>query len=62
MERGRVTPVAAQDHTNDRYVPRATGLGTQWGVFDRLEDRFVSDVELSTIPIERLAHEQLPTQ
>lgn len=38
-----------------RYIPRAfSANGTGWGVYDCLEERFLSDKEVLAIPTQRL--------
>ena len=49
------------DEANDRFVPRATAIYEgNWRVFDRLQDRFLTDREIKQIPEARLLGEQLP--
>jgi hypothetical protein len=53
----KTTPIGAplRGPHADRYVPRAfSNRGPGWGVFDRLEDRFLTDAETWAIPIETL--------
>jgi hypothetical protein len=37
-----------------RYVPQSLNGGTGWGVFDRLQDRFLTDEELVALPMEKV--------
>ena len=38
-----------------RYVPLSFGPdGPGWGVFDRLNDRFLDDAEVAALPMEQL--------
>jgi len=42
-------------HARWRYVPRAFSAGgSGWGVFDRAQERFLSDAEVVELPMTRL--------
>lgn len=45
----------------DRYVPRALNGGPGWEVFDRQEDRFLSNKEVRAIPLETLRDAEIRT-
>ena len=59
--KGGIVGEGPMDPGNHRYVPQALDGGPGWGVFDRLEDRFLTDREIKKLPEEALASEQLPT-
>lgn len=42
-----------------RYVARALNGGPGWQVFDRREDRFLSNKEIKKIPIDNLIQEPM---
>ena len=42
-----------------RYVPRGLNGGPGWQVFDRRENRFLSNKEVKAIPIDNLIHEPM---
>ena len=52
--------MTTEQMNHDRYVPKATGKGSGWAVWDRKLERFISDQELSAIPLDRLRDEKWP--
>ena len=54
------TPIGSTpDPTPWRYVPKSLTGGTGWGVFDRLNKRFVEDADLLRLPVDVLSNELL---
>lgn len=43
-----------QDLAKWRYVPQSLNGGTGWGVFDRVQERFLSNDELLKVPMDKL--------
>lgn len=44
----------------NRYIPLYNGNSEfGWGVFDRKENKFLSDADVKRVPIERLQYENL---
>ena len=45
----KVLRVVWSNHSPKRYIPRATGDGYAWQVWDQLQDRFLTKDEVSKI-------------
>lgn len=53
----RTSPLggATADYAKWRYVPRAfIDRGSGWGVFDRLQGRFLTDAQVVAVPMAQL--------
>lgn len=58
----KTTPLGGKpfDPAQDRYIPLAfSRFGPGWGVFDRLQDRFLTDDETWALPDEALMNERI---
>lgn len=56
---GPATAARLEAEAQDRYVPRAIGMGPGWGVWDRKRDRHLTDAEVARTSVDDLRDEKL---